>query len=121
MVILPEVPYEPTPDPGNCPNLAIFPGPADINHDGSVVVGYAGDGGEGDVAVLWDADGPHPIADLLAEAGVDLGGWRLLHAYAVSADGQTIAGVGVQPDGEWAGWIAVVPRQPAIAVGSHAP
>jgi len=112
MVLMPEVPYDPPPDPPQCDAVAIFTGVAGIDHDGWLVVGYVGDGRDGDVAVLWDADGVHVIAELLAEAGVDLDGWRLLRAHTVSADGQTIAGVAVRPDGEHAGWIAVVPRSP---------
>ena len=112
MVLMPEVPYDPPPDPPQCDADAIFTGVAGIDDDGSLVVGYVGDGRDGDVAVLWDADGVHMIADLLSEAGVDLDGWRLLRAHTVSTDGQTIAGVAVRPDGEHAGWIAVVPRSP---------
>jgi probable HAF family extracellular repeat protein len=112
MVLMPEVPYDPPPDPPQCDTDAIFTGVAGIDHDGSLVVGYVGDGRDGDVAVLWDADGVHVIADLLIGAGVDLGGWRLLRAHTVSADGRTIAGVAARPDGEHAGWIAVVPRSP---------
>lgn len=112
MVLMPEVPYDPPPDPPQCDADAIFTGVAGIDDGGSLVVGYVGDGRDGDVAVLWDADGVHLIADLLMGAGVDLDGWRLLRAHAVSADGQTIAGVAVRPDGEHAGWIAVVPRLP---------
>jgi len=63
------------------------------------------------VAVLWEADGPHVIDDLLTQQAVDLGGWKLWLATAVSADGQTIVGDGIAPDGTLTGWIAVVPRR----------
>ena len=48
---------------------------------------------------------------LMEEFGLDLEGWRLESAVAISADGQTIAGNGTNPAGQAEGWIAVVPRQ----------
>ena len=44
--------------------------------------------------------------------GVDLAGWSLASATAISADGFTIVGNGVDPDhpGALRGWIAVIPE-----------
>ena len=43
---------------------------------------------------------------LLQAAGVDIPGWQLSEATAVSADGTTIVGKGVDPNGRFQGWIA---------------
>ena len=43
---------------------------------------------------------------LLASYGIDLTGWRLTSANAVSADGLTIAGYGTNPSGNVEAWIA---------------
>lgn len=79
-----------------------------ISADGSMIVG-TGRGGEG--ALLWTADGGVlRIADLLADTyGLDLSGWYLSSATAISADGTVIVGDGSGPHGEEA-WIAVIPE-----------
>lgn len=109
MTLLAEVPFSPTPNPDNCRTDSVYWGPMDVSYDGSTVVGYVGDGGLGDVAVIWDTAGPHPISEQLAEAGIDLNGWRLLNAFAVSADGRKVAGTAVGPDGQIDGWVAWMP------------
>jgi probable HAF family extracellular repeat protein len=77
--------------------------------DGSVVVGAAA-GNEGDEAFIWDAtNGMRPLLDVLSAAGVGgLTNWKLRTAYGVSADGLTIVGDGVDPNGEDRGWIATL-------------
>jgi hypothetical protein len=42
--------------------------------------------------------------------GLDLTGWRLTRASAISGDGDTIAGYGVNPDGNTEAWIAHIGR-----------
>jgi len=42
--------------------------------------------------------------------GLDLAGWTLTGAVAVSADGSTVVGYGTGPSGAQEGWIAVIPR-----------
>jgi len=65
--------------------------------DGSVIVGYANGsvGYYGQKAMRWDAiHGMQALADLLQAQGVDLTGWQLVAATAISANGQTIVGYG---------------------------
>ena len=74
----------------------------DASADGSVVVGYDAD------AIVWDKArcGAVYLADVLTdELGLDLTGWRLDSAVAVSDDGLTIAGDGSGP-GDQNAWIA---------------
>lgn len=68
---------------------------AAITPDGSVIVGGAASA-NGDEAFFWtEADGMVSLNDWLEDSGVDMDGWRLRTANAVSADGRTIVGVGV--------------------------
>lgn len=112
IVVLPEGPFEPELPADDCTGIGVFHLPVGVSHDGTIVVGSLGDRERGEVALRWDAGGPRAIGDLLAEQGIDLGGWRLTHIFGVSADGQTIIGAGVSPSGAGSGWIAVVPRSP---------
>lgn len=65
-----------------------------ITPDGSIAVGSLGI--PANRAMYWRADvGTVFLADYLADLGVDVSGWILLIARAVSADGSTVAGVGL--------------------------
>ena len=55
------------------------------------------------------------LAVILTALGLDLSGWTLEVANAVSADGLTIVGWGTNPDGFREAWIAVVP-EPSTAL-----
>ena len=80
-----------------------------VSADGAIVVGYAGSGVE-QVATIWDPiHGLRPLQDLL-ESKLDLTGWHLFSANAISDDGRTIVGAGVDPDGFLQGWVAVIPE-----------
>jgi probable HAF family extracellular repeat protein len=81
-----------------------------VSGDGSVVVGSAGF-----TAFVWDAaNGMRSLEQVLLDQGIDLTGWDLKAALAVSADGQTIVGRGIGPAGEEA-WIATIP-EPSTAL-----
>ncbi|GAB5518902.1 MAG: hypothetical protein RhofKO_11530 [Rhodothermales bacterium] len=95
--------------------------PMGTNVDGSVIVGYeiygnqqTGNGGVSGaframrVATIWTADqGSRAVQDLLIdEYGLDLTGWRLIEATAVSNDGTVIVGNGINPSGQLQGWRA---------------
>jgi probable HAF family extracellular repeat protein len=80
-----------------------------VSADGSVIVGqsYTASGYE---AFIWDAGrGMRNLKDVL---GTDYGladalnGWTLEDARAISADGLTIVGRGVNPSGDPQGWVA---------------
>jgi len=46
---------------------------------------------------------------LVANGATNLTNWQLREANAISADGRTIVGAGVDPNGATRGWIATVP------------
>ena len=88
----------------------------DVSDEGSVIVGDADAPGVGQRAFIWTASGGMQRLDvILAALGVDLGGWRLEEAVAVSADGLTIAGTGTNPSGDREAWMAVIP-EPSTAL-----
>src|SRR5262249_53536730 len=80
----------------------------DVSADGSVVVGETGPGG---VALIWDeVHGMRSLADVLVtDYGLDLTGWSVSAAMAISSDGSTIVGNGGH-DGVSEAWIAVIPE-----------
>ncbi|MCC6659458.1 MAG: PEP-CTERM sorting domain-containing protein [Phycisphaerales bacterium] len=60
---------------------------------------------------IWDST--HGIRDLRDHLIFDLGiesvrGWLLFAAVGVSADGTTITGIGLNPQGEYEGWVATL-------------
>lgn len=79
---------------------------ADVSADGRFVVGAGYDGTFR--ARIWDAKtgSARLVSDLLAEQGVDLGGWQLTTADQISDDGSFIAGGGIDPQGRRQAWIA---------------
>jgi probable HAF family extracellular repeat protein len=89
-----------------------------VSDDGQIVVGQAttegGIFGAGQsTAFIWDE--AHGIRDLklvLMGAGLNISGWMLTSARAISADGVVIAGIGINPNGDGEGWIARLPRPP---------
>jgi uncharacterized membrane protein len=105
---------------GDLPGGDFYSKATDISADGSVVVGY----GTSDLvsysgweAFYWTADnGMQNLKDVLTNCGLDLTGWRLQAASGVSADGLTIAGNGINPQGYDEAWIATVPEPATIAM-----
>jgi hypothetical protein len=78
-----------------------------VSADGSTIVGSVAGSG----AFIWTAaGGVQSLSAVLTTDGINLTGWALLSASAISADGQTIAGAGVDPQGQSAAWIAVIPE-----------
>jgi len=69
-------------------------------------------------AFIWGAEhGMRSLPAVLeAEYGIDLGGWQLLAATAISADGRTIVGDGISPEGESAAWFFVVPEPGSLGL-----
>jgi uncharacterized membrane protein len=88
----------------------------DVSADGSVVVGF-GATDTGQAAFIWDAtSGMRVLQEVLtADFGLDLDGWRLQTATAISDDGRVITGIGINPSGATEAWIAQVP-EPSIAL-----
>ena len=98
---------------GDLPGGAFAGGANATSADGQVVVGQSSSAsvisGE---AFLWTAeDGMRSLHDLLAtDLGLDLTGWRLITARAISSDGRTIVGLGRNPNNINESWIATIPE-----------
>ena len=83
-----------------------------VSADGSVVVGFGTTSG-GEEAFIWDeVHGMRSVEEVLSGLGLgpDLSGWSLERATGLSADGLTLAGTGIDPNGIEKGWIATVPE-----------
>jgi len=77
-----------------------------ISSDGSVVVGKSKDAG-GDSAFIWDViNGIRDLKTVLEGLGLDLTGWTLSEATAITPDGLTLTGKGNDPGGVNQSWIA---------------
>jgi len=110
--------------------LGVMPGYGDsraraVSGDGSIVVGSTTEDFELSVdamtgdskAFIWGAE--HGLQDLKTVLGkgyhVNVSGWQLLEAIGISADGCTIVGNGINPQGDIEPWLAVIPsRYPAL-------
>jgi MYXO-CTERM domain-containing protein len=84
-----------------------------VSADGAIVVGI-GLSNLSSVppeAFIWDqARGMQSVAKVLQGFGIDLGNWRLQDVAGVSADGRTIVGTGVSPEGHAEAWLARLPE-----------
>jgi len=88
-----------------------------VSGDGRTVVGmsYTDNGPE---AFVWDElNGMEELANVLTDRyGLDLSGWSLDYARAISDDGSTIVGFGVNPSGRGEAWVVVIPEPTALAL-----
>lgn len=82
-----------------------------VSGDGQRIVGW-GTTSDGDAAFLWDAvHGMRQLEVLLSsDYVVDITGWKLTHATAISGDGRTIVGYGTNPGGQTEGWVLQLPN-----------
>jgi len=82
-----------------------------ISGVGSIVVGY-GTGSGTDAALIWDSKHAwRTLADALeADFKTVVPGWKLTRAMAISDDGRTIVGYGVNPGGQTEAWLVRLPR-----------
>lgn len=92
-----------------------------VSGDGTVVVGYSsvriveptGTYFEHRAIVWDDLRGMRDLRSVLVnEYGLDLSGWTLFDAAAISADGRTIVGHGRNPAGLTETWLARIPTLP---------
>ncbi|TRT73676.1 MAG: PEP-CTERM sorting domain-containing protein [Microcystis sp. M_OC_Ca_00000000_S217Cul] len=76
--------------------------PHGVSGDGSVIVGH------GDEAFIWNSSqGMQSLKQVLTnDYGLNLAGWTLISAQAISADGLTVVGTGTNPSGNDEAWIA---------------
>ncbi|MEL7473223.1 MAG: hypothetical protein AAGK04_07895 [Planctomycetota bacterium] len=81
-----------------------------VNADGSVIVGH-GEAPEGRRAIIWtETLGFRDLANVLSnEFALNLDGWTLTEATAISANGLAIVGYGLNPEGDTEAWIATIP------------
>lgn len=71
----------------------------------------------GSEAFVWDPVlGMRSLRELLVAGGVDLAGWQLTEATAISFDGQVIVGNGVNPAGSPEAWIVMIPEPTSLAL-----
>ncbi|GMU34552.1 MAG: hypothetical protein AMXMBFR20_24240 [Planctomycetia bacterium] len=101
-------------------DLGILPGDfasiaREVSDVGTRIVG-ASQGSGPQKAVIWDgANGLRNLREwLVSDFGLNLTGWLLTDAFAISSDGNTIVGVGINPQGEQEAFRAVIP-EPATA------
>lgn len=91
-----------------------------VSGDGSIIVGEGatGDSVDDKEAFIWDAaHGMRNLRELLiSDFGLDLDGWILNAARGISADGNTIVGYGVNPQGYQESWVAVIPEPSSTAL-----
>lgn len=83
----------------------------DVSDDGSIIVGASHAGsGIGFKPFIWtQSTGMLDIEEFLAsELGLDLEGWTLSTVEAISGDGTTLVGSGINPDGNPESWRAVI-------------
>ncbi|MDM8008604.1 MAG: SUMF1/EgtB/PvdO family nonheme iron enzyme [Phycisphaerae bacterium] len=85
-----------------------------VSQDGSTIVGEAR--GLTPQSVIWDnTHGARYLKQVLTdEYGLDLAGWGLERAYAISADGRVIVGRGTNPAGQSEAWIAYIPEPASL-------
>lgn len=109
---------------GGMIGLGDLPGGSDstealaLSADGSVIVGTGHIFGRGHLAFIWDTvNGMQLLQDVLTEnLGLDLTGWKLFRASAISADGLTIVGSGFNPNGDVEAWVATIPEPCTLCV-----
>ncbi len=82
-----------------------------VSEDGSIVVGYGTDA-SGRKAFIWDVDnGYRDLKTVLEdEYGLNLTGWTLTEATAISPDGRVIVGFGQNSSSNTEAWRAVIGR-----------
>jgi probable HAF family extracellular repeat protein len=90
----------------------------DINYDGTIIVGTIGSNPWDKSAVYWDeANGFRTLDDVLtSDYGLDLEGWHLADANGISADGQWIVGMAINPDGIEEAYLVNVPEPVSIVL-----
>lgn len=85
-----------------------------VSENGKVAVGQAKTNDDpatrynhGSEAIIWDkANGVRSLEDLLVDHyGLELNGWILYSATAISNDGYNIAGIAINEAGEYAPWV----------------
>lgn len=102
---------------GDLPGGAFSSEAYDVSGDGSTVVGQS-NSDNGSEAFIWDnTNGMRSLEDVLInDFNLDLTGWSLYQANAISDDGLIIAGSGINPDGNTEAWIATLDSTSSASV-----
>ncbi|MEP4079598.1 hypothetical protein [Haloferula sp.] len=97
----------------------------DVSGNGDYAVGFGNDE-DGKTAVIWDeANGLRKLSTVLTGLGLDLTGWTLTSAVGISADGNVIAGNGINASGDPEAWrlsdasalfAPLEPQAPSVAI-----
>ncbi|GEM_PF-1596271 len=95
---------------GDLPGGEYYSEALGVSGDGTLVVGWSHTD-NGDEAFIWDStNGMRLLSDVLTnDYGLDLTGWQLLRATAISSDGRAIVGYGLNPLGQVEAWLATIP------------
>lgn len=111
---------------GGMQNLTALPGSKEVSAeavsgDGATIVGYRADAFFGLHAFIWDGvNGMRDLQDVLSsQFGIVLSGWTLSDAAGISADGNTIVGSGINPQGQHEAWVGRLNSTAAVAPGIH--
>jgi probable HAF family extracellular repeat protein len=84
-----------------------------IDERAHTITGYITEAMGQNTAVIWDAftkEQRGTVAGLLTNTyKIPLGKWMLTEANCISGDGYTIGGRGINPQGKYEGWVALLP------------
>jgi uncharacterized membrane protein len=90
-----------------------------ISGNGSIIVGnWYSSTTNTSGTFIWDAaNGMRDLRYVLvSDYGLNLTGWHLSHANAISSDGRAIVGTGTNPLGQTEAWIATIPEPSSLAI-----
>jgi probable HAF family extracellular repeat protein len=92
----------------------------DVSADGSIVVGSGRTAASDDEAFLWTSDGGmRNLRELLIQNGASgLTGWTLTTASAITPDGRTIVGTGINPAGNREAWLVTIPEPSTLTLAA---
>ncbi len=82
----------------------------DASADGGVIVGGDPNAPNSEAWVWTAATGSQNLRALLAAGGAPVAGWTLQVAHAISDDGCTVAGTGINPSGATEGFVATIDK-----------
>lgn len=91
-----------------------------VSNDGRRVLGYVtGEDDPGEAFIWEEGRGMRLVRDILVNDfgfGDELDGWTLTRAWAISADGSTIVGRAINPQGETEAYRAVLPEPATLGL-----